>query len=130
MGRGRLADRLSPSQTYFSKTQDWKRKKSEQPYWTGMCGGSSQFELRTVMTLHTFLSSQFELRTRLKQVSKWKKNKLFQTIKYIPRGGFFDFVWKILHFRANYPQTSISLLGGGGLQDAFWQFYFVLYLFI
>ena len=45
-GRGRLADRLSPSQTYFTKTKDWKHQKSVQPCWTGMCGGPSQFELR------------------------------------------------------------------------------------
>ena len=35
---------------HFSKAQDWKHQKSEQPGWTGMCEGPSQFELRALLS--------------------------------------------------------------------------------
>ena len=40
MGRGKLADQLLPTQTYYSKIQDWTLPKLEQPSWIGVCGRS------------------------------------------------------------------------------------------
>ena len=45
----KLVDWRLPTQTYFSKIQDWKHQKWKQPWWTGVCGlrGPSQFERKS-----------------------------------------------------------------------------------
>ena len=60
MGRGKLADRLSPSQTYFSKTQDWNHQKSEQPCWTEMCGGHHSSSSGLDLIKHVSKKVQYE----------------------------------------------------------------------